>query len=123
MMNRYNSRVGEYFSRPVSAGGSDLAGTAGSVQEGARVLVEAGLAAGQLENVSFRIFGCPHIIALAHRAQELLEGAPAAMLRDLPLEELAQEFDFPVEKTGKLLIMKDALEAAWASGGNTATAD
>jgi NifU-like protein involved in Fe-S cluster formation len=113
-MSRYSATVGEYFPRPVRPGGTDLRGEAGSERAGTQISVAADLAGERLQNVGFRVFGCPHIIALAHRAAELLEGAPVGLLRDLPLEELAQEFDLPVEKTGKLLIMKDALTACFA---------
>jgi NifU-like protein involved in Fe-S cluster formation len=113
-MSRYSATVGEYFARPVRPGGTDLRGEAGSERAGTQICVAADLVGERLQNVGFRVFGCPHTIALAHRAAELLEGAPATLLRDLPLEELAQEFNLPVEKTGKLLIIKDALTACFA---------
>jgi len=114
-MSRYNDKVSEFFMRPPVSGGESLSGEAGSVGAGTRISLSADLDAGKLKNVGFRVFGCPHIIALAHRVTGLLEGAPAESLRDLPLEDLAREFNFPVEKTGKLLIMKDALAAALAA--------
>ena len=123
-MSRYNGQLREYFFRsvrPVRTRGAGLSGAAGSLDEGVQVCVSADLAGDRLENVGFRIFGCPHIIALAHKVAERLEGAQVAQLRDLPLDELAQEFSFPVEKTGKILIMKDALTACFAMGEAGAT--
>jgi NifU-like protein involved in Fe-S cluster formation len=120
-MSRYNAQLREYFFRSVRPGGAGLSGAAGSLEEGVQVSVSADLAGDKLENVGFRVFGCPHIIALAHKVAECLEGAQVVQLRDLPLDELAQEFGFPVEKTGKLLIMKDALAACFAMGEAGAT--
>jgi NifU-like protein involved in Fe-S cluster formation len=120
-MSRYNAQLQEYFFRSVRPGGAALSGAAGSLEEGVQVSITADLAGDKLENVGFRVFGCPHIIALAHKVAESLEGAQVVQLRDLPLDELAQEFSFPVEKTGKLLIMKDALAACFAMGEAGAT--
>ena len=116
MSPRYVAAVHDYFGPPVRACGRDLAGEAGSVRQGVWVTVAADRESGNLRNVGFRVFGCPHIIALCNRAAELLEGAPPAALRDIALDELAREFEIPVEKAGKLLIVKDALAACYTSG-------
>ena len=118
MSPRYAAAVGDYFGPPVRGCGRDLAGEAGSVGQGAWVRVAADEVSGHLQNVGFRVFGCPHIIALCNRVAELLEGAPVAELREIALDELAREFEIPVEKAGKLLIVKDALAACSSAGEN-----
>jgi len=95
-------------------GGTAIRGEAGSVAKGTWVCVTADLADGQLQNVGFRVYACPHIIAACNRAAELLEGAPVVALQELNLEKLQQKFEIPVEKAGKLLILKDALFNAFA---------
>jgi NifU-like protein involved in Fe-S cluster formation len=115
-MTRYVPAVQHYFRRPLPASSAELSGEAGSVRQGAWVRVTADRVSGQLQNVGFRVFACPHIIALCNRAAEVLEGAPLAALRELPLDEMAREFEIPVEKAGKLLILKDALAACYPAG-------
>jgi NifU-like protein involved in Fe-S cluster formation len=107
-MSAYPESVLAYFHRPVLAGGAMLRGEAGSVGQGAWICVTTDVLDGQLRNVGFRAFACPHIIAACNRAAELLEGGPLEALQDIELDKLQQEFEIPVEKAGKLLILKDA---------------
>jgi len=113
-MSAYAPSVAHYFRRPVIEGGGIIRGEAGSVAQGTCICVTADLADGQLQNVGFRVYACPHIIAACNRAAELLEGAPVAALQEMDMEKLQQEFEIPVEKAGKLLILKDALFNAFA---------
>jgi NifU-like protein involved in Fe-S cluster formation len=113
-MSAYSPLVARYFRRPIQESGVAIHGEAGSIAQGTWVCVTADLADGQLQNVGFRIYACPHIIAACNRAAELLEGAPVLTLQDLDIEKLQQEFEIPVEKAGKLLILKDALFNACA---------
>ena len=115
-MMAYAPQVAEYFGRSNPVPGADLRGEAGSMAQGALISVGAAVVEGRLQSVGFRVFACPHIIAACHRAAELLEGAPPEALLELPLDELQQEFEIPVEKAGKLLILKDALANCFASG-------
>jgi NifU-like protein involved in Fe-S cluster formation len=114
-MVSYRSNVERYFQRSLLPGGKDLRGEAGTEEQGAVIWVSADLIGGQLENVGFRVFACPHIIAACNRAAELLEGQPPEALQTLLVDDLRQEFDIPVEKAGKLLILKDALINCYAS--------
>jgi NifU-like protein involved in Fe-S cluster formation len=92
-----------------------LRGEAGSVEQGTWIYVAADVVASRLQNVGFRAFACPHIIAACNRAAEVLEGAPVEDLQDLQLDKLQQEFEIPVEKAGKLLILKDAFANCYAA--------
>jgi NifU-like protein involved in Fe-S cluster formation len=107
-MSAYPESVLAYFHRPVLAGGAMLRGEAGSVGQGTWICVTTDVLDGQLRNVGFRAFACPHIIAACNWAAELLEGMPLEALQDIELDKLQQEFEIPVEKAGKLLILKDA---------------
>jgi NifU-like protein involved in Fe-S cluster formation len=114
-MSAYPQLVLEYFRHPVLSGGAMLRGEAGSVEQGAWICVTADVVVGRLQNVGFHAFACPHIIAACNRAAELLEGAPAEALQDLQLDKLQHEFEIPVEKAGKLLILKDAFANCYAA--------
>ena len=110
-MQQYSARVGEYFHRPVRNMGGEVRGEAGSVEQGALICLAADVRDGKLRNVGFRVFACPHIIAACNWQADLLEGAPVSALQQVDLAELQLMFDIPVEKAGKLLILKDALVA------------
>ena len=71
---RYSSRTREYFDRPVLPCDGKLRGEAGSVAQGALIVVAVDVEDGKLSNLGFRAYACPHIIAAAHRATELLAG-------------------------------------------------
>jgi len=113
-MPHYSAQLALYFSRPVLKMGRDIRGEAGSARQGARICFAADVRDNCLHNVGFRAFACPHIIAGCQRIAEQLEGAPADRLRTVPLDDLKAEFDIPIEKAGKLLILKDAIDACYA---------
>ncbi len=122
-MISYSAEVWRYFALPARPPGQMLRGEAGSREQRTWIRFGMDLAAGQLKNVGFRAFACPHIIAACQKAAELLEGAPVGQLSSPALgslqESLQQAFDIPVEKAGKLLILKDALSVCSAAAGQT----
>jgi len=111
---RYSAHLEAYFSRPALNMGQDIRGEAGSERQGARICFAADVRDNCMHNVGFRAFACPHIIAGCHRVAEQLEGARIEALAQVPLENLKAEFDIPIEKAGKLLILKDAIDACYA---------
>ncbi len=111
----YNALVAERFDRAPTALGSAVSGRAGSPEQGAAVYFAADVEAGRLHNVGFRAFACPHIIAACSLAAARLEGARPGQLVDPNLLEGLKELEIPVEKTGKILILKDALSACYAN--------
>jgi NifU-like protein involved in Fe-S cluster formation len=113
-MSAYSAAVADYFRRPVRELGDGIRGEAGSDQRGAVIWLGADVSDGILRNVGFRAFACPHIIAACNRVAEQLEGAPAEALLEIGLDDLLRQFEIPVEKTGKLLILKDAAGACYA---------
>ncbi len=113
-MADYSAAVAEYFTHPVHAGGQQISGAAGSLEQGAWISLSADLRAGHLCNMGFRVFACPHIIAACNWLLESLDGKPCEALREVRPEELQLKFDIPVEKAGKLLILQDALHSCYA---------
>jgi hypothetical protein len=110
----YSAQVEQYFRRPVLPMGCDIRGEAGSVRQGARICFAADVRDNCLRNVGFRALACPHIIAGCNRIAEQLEGAEVNALLAVAVEDLQAEFDIPIEKAGKLLIIQDALQACFA---------
>ncbi len=112
-MPNYQAKVSEYFRRPARPMGSDIQGAAGSEQCGTLIVFAADLRDQQLHKLGFRAFACPHIIAACNWVAEQLDGGPVQALNELRLDELQAEFDIPVEKAGKLLILQDAAQACY----------
>jgi hypothetical protein len=110
----YSAQVEQYFRRPVRPMGHDIRGEAGSERQGARICFAADVRDNYLQNVGFRALACPHIIAGCNRIAEQLEGAEVNALLAVAVEDIQAEFDIPVEKAGKLLIIQDALQACYA---------
>lgn len=77
------------------------------------VRFEAQVLGGRIEQVRFQVYGCPHTIAAASLVAERLEGSAPEALAALDVQELKKRLDVPVEKTGKLLRVEDALRACW----------
>lgn len=112
-MQQYNAALDQYFWRQPGARGQSVRGSAGSRQAGAEITLQADLEDGLLRKVGFRVFACPHIIACCNFLAEQLEGRPSQALTEVAVDELRLKFDIPVEKAGKLLILKDALAACY----------
>lgn len=91
---------GEYASAYAEEGGS-----------GARIQLTATADKATLRALRFRIFGCPHLIAAAELVCERLEGGPVKALTEIDPGELREELEAPVEKTGRFLLLQDALRA------------
>jgi NifU-like protein involved in Fe-S cluster formation len=112
-MSQYAAKVGEYFRRSARPMGTEIRGAAGSMQCGTSIVFGADVRAQRVHKLGFRTFACPHIIAACNRVAEQLEGGPVQALRELRIDGLQAEFDIPVEKAGKLLILQDAVRACY----------
>jgi len=59
----------------------------------------------------FRAWGCPHLIAGAEAACAALEGHAVAGLPMWTSADLMQDLPVPVEKTGRILVLEDAVRS------------
>jgi NifU-like protein involved in Fe-S cluster formation len=122
----YNERVRALFAAPAHA-------VAVPDETGRRheVSVRASAAGPQLQLVAlvqdnhllalrFRVFGCPHLIAAAEACCEQFEGGPVEKLGDFSVSELMTTLGVPVEKTGRILLLEDAVRALLAQITDTA---
>jgi len=123
---RYSPTVAQHFAQPQYAGtlaGSyeiTLSGTAGRREHGTEVVFHVGVDAGQIAEITFQVFGCPHTIAACSVLAVRLTGESAASLDDVRPAELAASLDLPAEKMGRLLVIEDALRKcreAWDNRG------
>lgn len=111
---RYSAAVEDHFIRPrnigpLTASDAVFRGEAGTVRQGTRVVIEARIRNGLVEQVGFRAMGCPYVIAGCSRATEILTGSPVQDLQKLTAAALAIELDAPPERLGRLLAVEDAL--------------
>ena len=118
----YSAVVAEHFARPRHAGTLTghhpvtLCGAAGQREHGTDVVFHIGVDAGRISEMTFQVFGCPHTIAACSVLAGQLTGQPVESLGEVRFDELAASLDLPVEKTGRLLIIEDALRkcrVAW----------
>jgi hypothetical protein len=96
-----------------------VSGEAGREQRGTRVRFMLRLAGERLLQVRYRAYGCPYTLAACEWLAQRLEstgrtsiGGPADWARDLSV---------PPAKLGRLLVVEDALTAAFAAADKTVT--
>jgi NifU-like protein involved in Fe-S cluster formation len=131
----YGDAVRRYFSRPAHAGeppagrGPLTAAEAAEGGAGARIMLTAVTDGGRLIALRYRVFGCPHLIAAAEAVCERFEGRAVEELADFKVAELMASLEIPLEKTGRILLLEDAIRALrarlerHASGGRRDTGD
>jgi NifU-like protein involved in Fe-S cluster formation len=107
----YSERVRAYFAAPAHAGDLPDGQVVNVDDQGVRLRLSAIVVGGIVESMRFRAWGCPHTIAAAEAACALLEGAPAETLLEFPISGLMEELSIPVEKTGRILVLEDAVRS------------
>jgi NifU-like protein involved in Fe-S cluster formation len=107
----YGKRVRELFAAPRHAG--DLVGeeTVSANDQDVRVRFSASVEDGIVTAMRFRAWGCPHLIAAAEAACAMFEGHPAAGLPEWTAADLMEDLPVPVEKTGRILVLEDAVRS------------
>jgi hypothetical protein len=95
-------------------------GEAGSLEAGTWVVFTAWVRDARVTRLDVQVYGCPHTQAACDRAVQLLTGGHPAELGSLEPLALGAALEIPPEKTGRLLIIQDALRnclADWDNGG------
>jgi NifU-like protein involved in Fe-S cluster formation len=116
----YSSEVRRRFPAPARAGA--ISSQDGQVVEGAAedrslkfwVRFQVQVLRGEIREVRFRAYGCPHSLAAADLIASELEGRPGDALVNIDLAGLAGQLALPREKQGLLLRIEDALAACHA---------
>lgn len=119
----YNKVVRDCFENPDHAG--DLQGEYAQVltsevmesEQGARIVLSAGIADGMIAQMCFRAWGCPHVIAAAEMLCRDRENGPVSGLSAIDANGMMEQLSVPVEKTGKILLLEDALKSLWEQHG------
>ncbi len=110
-MNPYSPAVREYFAAPAHAG--DAPGGIAVFVDDQDVCLRLSAAArgGRIAALRFRARACPHLIAAAEAACAALEDRPVAELVEFSAHDLITQLGVPVEKTGRILVLEDAIRA------------
>ncbi len=110
----YSERVRALFGNPAHAG--TLEGpTVHLDSQGVRIEFSAVVAAGRLEKLAFRAYGCPHVIAAAEAFCADYEGREAKALEAFSGTDLMHNLPVPHEKTGRILVLEDAVRSLGAT--------
>jgi NifU-like protein involved in Fe-S cluster formation len=125
---QYSPIVADYFERLPLAGtldddgdadpASSFIGAAGNREQGTQVIFHTRIRDAQIEEIRYQVFGCPHTIAACGLAAEGLTGRPATGLTELTTAMLAEPLALPVEKTGRMLVIQDALRNCFLAWDN-----
>jgi nitrogen fixation NifU-like protein len=119
----YNEEVRALFENPFHAG--DLQGVypetltadVSESEHGARLVLYAGIDDGKIAEIRFRAFACPHLVAAAEAVCREAEGGKLSELRTVKANELMERLSVPVGKTGRMLLIEDAVEKLHAQSG------
>ena len=116
----YNDAVREAFAHPRHAGDLDrdcgqvLEAEAAESGQGAQIALAAGIDEGRISALRFRVSGCPHLIAALEVFCRRHEGGPAAGLEKPDFAGISEELELPVEKSGRILLLEDAVARLWS---------
>ncbi len=120
----YSERVRALFDAPAHAGVLDGAATAFVDDQGVRVQLSADINDGSITAMRFQAWGCPHVIAAAEAVCAGYEGRAVSDLDVFRAAELMQSLAVPVEKSGRIIVIEDAVRSLGATlRGNPATSD
>ena len=107
----YSAAVRELFARPAHAGRLDGGRTVALSRQDVRLELSAMAQGERVEALRFRAWACPHVIAAAEAACARLEGATVAELLGFSAVDLMEKLAVPVEKTGRILVLEDAVQS------------
>lgn len=111
----YNALTRRLFDERTHAGDLDSAATARSHAvesgDGAQLELSVSLSDGMLEACRYRVFGCPHLLAAAEWWCRRAEGRLVEEVREFPIADCSRELAVPIEKTGRILLLEDAIRS------------
>ena len=119
----YSKRVRALFADPAHAGHLAEAPAVLVADQDVRIAFSAKLAAGRIEALRFQAWGCPHVIAAAEAFCESYEGESAVELLEFSVSGLMQSLSVPIVKTGRILVIEDAVHSLAQALDNVSSRD
>ena len=117
VLGPYSESVRAAFKNPQHAGeppagtGPRVDSSASDSDQGAQISLFAVVANNTLIAMRYRVYGCPHLIAAAQVSCERFEGGPVNELTNFSVSNLMATLGVPVEKTGRILLLEDAIRS------------
>ena len=111
----YSEQVRTLFGETAHAGVLDGAATAFVDDQGVRVQLSADINDESITAMRFQAWGCPHVIAAAEAVCAGYEGRAVSDLDVFSAAELMQSLAVPTEKSGRILVIEDAVRALGAA--------
>jgi NifU-like protein involved in Fe-S cluster formation len=119
----YSRTVRDLFANPAHAGCLDGGMRASADDQGVRLCLCAKQVGGVISALRFKAWGCPHLIAAAEAVCAEYEGRAVDELLEFRAFDLMQSLPVPVEKTGRILVLEDAVRTLGAALGQTIEKD
>ena len=118
----YSAQVRDLFADLSHAGDLDDAERSALDEQGVRIRLAARHREGHLQALRFRAWGCPHVLAACEAVCREYEGRPVADLERFRATEIMGILSIPMEKTGRILVVEDAVRSLGRSisGGSAA---
>ena len=107
----YSASVRALFAEPAHAGDLDGGRSVLVDEQDVRVRLTAVAAEGRITAMRFLARGCPHVIAACESICAACEGGPVGRLLEFPVKDLMENLPVPVEKTGRILVIEDAVRS------------
>jgi NifU-like protein involved in Fe-S cluster formation len=115
MSDPYSARVRDLFASTPHAGFVDGGVSVRKDDQGVRVELSARAEGERVKELKFRAWGCPHLIAAAEAFCTGYGGQQVSHLLDFSVSGLMQTLAVPVEKTGRILVLEDAVRSLGAA--------
>ena len=107
----YSPEVRALFTEPAHAGRLEGSYSAAIDDQGLRITLFATVEGGKIAALRFLAWGCPHFIAAAEAFCRDFEGRDPSELLEFSSSGLMQSLSVPVEKTGRILVLEDAVRS------------
>jgi len=107
----YSAEVRRLFADPAHAGRLDDGTSVRLAAQGIDLELSMRRQGDRIAALRFRARGCPHLIAAAEATCRDYEGRPVATLRDFRAAPVIASLPVPIEKTGLILVLEDAVRS------------
>ena len=107
----YSADVRRLCAAPAHAGDPDDGFEIRIDDQGVRISLAAACDGDTIRALRFRAWGCPHFIASAEAFCSTYEGRPVTELGEFDAVSIMRSLTVPVEKTGRILVLEDAVRA------------
>ena len=111
----YNRQVRALFEATRHGGALDGAQTADCDSQGVRLTLYATLGNAGVDQLRYRILGCPHSIAVCEAFCAQYEGRAVSELENFSATDLMQSLAVPAAKSGRILALEDTVRQLGAT--------